>query len=164
MADTLGSRITENRKRLDLTQDQLAEKMNVSAQAVSKWENDLSCPDITLLAPLADLFGITVDQLLRGDNANGVRMLPEGERKSIDKMLLRVRVNSADGDKVNVNLPLSLIKVCLEVGMQMPEINGGEAIKNVDFGAILMMAERGAIGKIVEVQGNDGDTVEVVIE
>jgi len=64
MEETLGKRISQNRKRLGLTQDQLAEKLGVTAQAVSKWENDLSCPDITMLSPLAEIFGVTTDELL----------------------------------------------------------------------------------------------------
>ena len=64
MEQTLGKRIAENRKRLGMTQDALAEKLGVTAQAVSKWENDLSCPDITTLPKLADIFGITTDDLL----------------------------------------------------------------------------------------------------
>lgn len=64
METTLGKRIVLHRKRLSLTQDKLAEALGVTAQAVSKWENDLSCPDITMLPRLADLFGITVDELL----------------------------------------------------------------------------------------------------
>ena len=64
MEHTLGKRITSNRKRLKLTQDQLAEKLGVTAQAVSKWENDQSCPDITMLPLLAGIFEITTDELL----------------------------------------------------------------------------------------------------
>ena len=64
MEQTLGKRIMENRKKLGLTQDQLAEKLGVTAQAVSKWENDLSCPDITMLPKLAESFGTTTDILL----------------------------------------------------------------------------------------------------
>ena len=64
MEETLGKRIVAHRKRLGLTQDQLAEKMGITAQAVSKWENDQSCPDISALPQLADIFGITVDALL----------------------------------------------------------------------------------------------------
>ena len=62
--ETLGTRIAALRKEKGLTQEQLAEKVGVSAQAVSKWENDVSCPDITLLPLLADLFGVSVDELL----------------------------------------------------------------------------------------------------
>lgn len=64
MEQTLGKRIVNNRKRLCLTQDQLAEHLGVTAQAVSKWENDQSCPDISMLPKLADIFGISTDELL----------------------------------------------------------------------------------------------------
>ena len=53
-----------NRNRLGLTQEKLAEKLGITAQAVSKWENDQSCPDITMLPKLCDLFGVSSDQLL----------------------------------------------------------------------------------------------------
>lgn len=64
MEQTLGKRIMTNRKRLGLTQDQLAEQLGVTAQAVSKWENDQSCPDISILPQLAEIFGISTDSLL----------------------------------------------------------------------------------------------------
>ena len=64
MEATLGKRIAAHRKQLGLTQDQLAEKLGLTAQAVSKWENDLSCPDIAILPKLADIFGTTTDTLL----------------------------------------------------------------------------------------------------
>ena len=73
---TLGKRILYHRKRLGLTQDQLAEKMGVTAQAVSKWEHDLSCPDVTAVPRLAELFGISTDELL------GVPRAAEEPRKS----------------------------------------------------------------------------------
>lgn len=64
MEQTMGKRIAQNRKRLGLTQDALAEKLGVTAQAISKWENDQSCPDITMLPRLAEIFGVTTDELL----------------------------------------------------------------------------------------------------
>ena len=64
MEETIGKRIMRHRKQLQLTQDQLAEKLGVTAQAVSKWENDQSCPDITMLPKLAEIFGISTDELL----------------------------------------------------------------------------------------------------
>ena len=64
METTLGKRIVQNRKRIGLTQDQLAEQLGVTAQAVSKWENDQSCPDINMLPRLSDIFGISTDELL----------------------------------------------------------------------------------------------------
>jgi len=64
MEDTLGKRITAHRKKLGMTQDRLAEQLGVTAQAVSKWENDQSCPDISILPKLAEIFGISIDALL----------------------------------------------------------------------------------------------------
>ena len=59
----IGDNIAKWRKEQGITQDQLAEKLSVSAQAVSKWENGVSLPDITLLPQLASLFKVTLDQL-----------------------------------------------------------------------------------------------------
>lgn len=64
MEQTMGKRISSSRKRMGMTQDALAEQLGVTAQAVSKWENDQSCPDITMLPKLAKIFGITTDELL----------------------------------------------------------------------------------------------------
>jgi len=76
MEQTLGKRIVSHRKRLGLTQDQLAEKLGVTAQAVSKWENDQSCPDISMLPKLAAIFGITTDALLGSAPAEPVNAIP----------------------------------------------------------------------------------------
>lgn len=75
MEETLGKRIAANRRRLGLTQDALAEKLGLTAQAVSKWENDQSCPDITMLPRLAEIFRISTDELLGLEN----RQVHEGE-------------------------------------------------------------------------------------
>ena len=60
---TFAEIIVKYRKELGLTQEGLAQKLGVTNQAVSKWESGQSCPDIALLPVLADLFGITLDQL-----------------------------------------------------------------------------------------------------
>ena len=61
---TLGTMIAALRKEHNMTQLQLAEKMGVTDKAVSKWERDLSCPDVDSLPRLAEIFGITVDEML----------------------------------------------------------------------------------------------------
>ena len=60
---TLGNTILKYRKELGITQDALAQKLEVTNQAVSKWESDQCCPDINLLPRLADIFDITIDEL-----------------------------------------------------------------------------------------------------
>ena len=165
MNETIGSRISKYHKEKGMTQEELASRLGVSSQAVSKWENDQSCPDISLLPRLAKLLDVTVDELLTG-NSDEVRMVPQGQRKSLEELTLRVRVLSADGDKVKVNLPMTLVKVCLEMGVEMTPNNakGMESIKNLDLKQIMDLAEQGALGKLVEVESADGDIVEVVVE
>lgn len=63
MEFSLGKQIVYYRKQQGMTQEQLAQKLGITNQAVSKWEQDQSCPDIQLLPQLADLFGITLDAL-----------------------------------------------------------------------------------------------------
>ena len=75
MNETIGSRICKYRKAKGMTQEDLAEKLGVSSQAVSKWENDASCPDISLLPELAKTLGVTVDTLLTGKQ-DEVQLLP----------------------------------------------------------------------------------------
>lgn len=60
---TLGNRIAQYRKNMNITQDALAQQLGVTNQAVSKWESDQCCPDVTLLPKLADIFSITLDEL-----------------------------------------------------------------------------------------------------
>ena len=165
MNETIGNRIQRFRKEKGLTQEELAAQLGVSSQAVSKWENDASCPDISLLPQLCRVLGITADELLTGKN-DEVRLLPVDQRKSLDELTLRVKVDSAQGDKVRVNLPMSLVKVCLELGVDIVpnHAEGMDSLRNIDLSKIMDLVERGAIGKLVEIESADGDTVEVVVE
>lgn len=164
MVQSLGKRISEFRKKKGITQDQLAEEMGVSSQAVSKWENDISCPDIGLLPQLADFFGVSLDELMRGDREKEVQVVPESERKDPSKLIMRIKVLSSDGDRVNVNLPMALVKMGLESGMLDSMLGKNENLKGIDFDSLLLMVEKGAIGKLVEVQSADGDLVDITVE
>ena len=62
----IGKTIADLRKANNMTQSEVADILGVSYQAVSKWERDESLPDITLLPQIADLYHISIDQLLRG--------------------------------------------------------------------------------------------------
>ena len=169
MGNTMGTRLCTLRKQRNLTQDQLAEAMGVSAQAVSKWENDISCPDIAMLPNLADYFQVSIDSLFREESGlETPQVVPPESRKPFDRLLLKIQVRDDDGTRVNVNLPLSLLKLGLEMGVEagmLGQINGKtDALKNVDFAAIFQMAEAGAIGKLVEVDDGEGCLVNIFIE
>ena len=65
MKKTLGTMIAELRKQHGMTQLELAEKMGVTDKAVSKWERDLSCPDINTIPNLAEILGVSVEELMQ---------------------------------------------------------------------------------------------------
>lgn len=160
---TIGQNIAAYRKQKGLTQEGLAEICSVTPQAVSKWENDLSYPDITLLKPLSRAFGISVDALL-DDGKGPVAKL--GGEPDTDRMLLRLRVNSADGDKVSINLPLKLVEMLVANDVLLSKISAGKGdwVKSVDFKQILSLVSLGVTGKLLEVQSADGDVVEIWAE
>lgn len=166
MESTLGRRIAMLRKQKELKQDDLAQMLGVSPQAVSKWENDQTCPDISLLPMLAQILGVTVDTLLSGETEEKpiVRLVPESERKKLEDMMLRIVVDSGDGDKIRINLPIPLVQMALEMGMEMPQINGNAALKNIDLNQIIELVHRGAVGNLLEIVSADGDIIRIFVE
>jgi len=161
---TLGRRIAQLRKEKELKQDDLAQMLDVSAQAVSKWENDQTCPDISLLPRLARILGVSVDELLSGKQEPAVRILPAEQRKDINDMMLRFVVDSAVGDKVRMNLPVALLQLALDTGMVLPQVSGNDALKNIDLRQVMELIHHGAIGNIFEVESANGDTVRLFVE
>ena len=161
---TLGERIAYYRKAANMTQAELAEACSVTAQAVSKWENDLTAPDISLIPKLAELFHITTDELLGVPKRTVTAVDPA--KVDMSKILFRVRVLSKEGDKVNVNLPLALAELLLSDGAMSSKLFGskGDALKSIDFAQIVALVRQGAMGKLVEVDSADGDKVEVWVE
>lgn len=162
--DTIGKRIAYHRREKELTQEELAQKLGLSAQAVSKWENDQTCPDIQLLPELCAILGITTDELLSGKPQPAVQMATTQTKKKLEDMVLRIVVDTDEGDKVRINLPMPLIKIAMEVGVQLPQITGNKALSSIDFAAIFEMAERGILGNLMEVESADGERVSIFVE
>lgn len=79
---SIGSFIAALRKAKGLTQRELAEKLNVSDKAVSRWEREESLPDLSLIPAIAEIFGVTADELLRGERRKERDSLPRAEEKS----------------------------------------------------------------------------------
>ncbi len=63
----IGKKLKETRRKVDLSQEQVAEKLFVSRQTISNWENERSYPDIISIIKLSDLYEISLDELLKGD-------------------------------------------------------------------------------------------------
>lgn len=67
--NSIGERIFELRKSKGLSQGDLADKLNISRQTVSKWENNMSAPEIEKLVMLGDIFGVSIDYIIKGEQA-----------------------------------------------------------------------------------------------
>lgn len=105
LKDLIGKNIASYRKQAGLTQAGLAEKLNYSDKAVSKWERGESIPDVITLAQLADLFEITVNELVADPN-----ILPEGTPGNLEKAMTQVS-EKALKRKANKNIILGLSSI-----------------------------------------------------
>ena len=170
---TLGNKISELRKLKQMTQEELASQFNVSSQAVSKWENDLSIPDITLLIQIADFFDVSLDDLLRHqENKNVVQLVPEEIRKPIEKLMFKL-VLSSNGNEIRINLPMKLIKTAVEIGLDLSTNKTHICVDNLDVAdaldvnqlkQILELVESGCIGTLMEIDTEKGDHIKIVVE
>ena len=94
-SETLGRRIARLRLARTATQERLAKELNVSPQAVSKWENDINYPDISLLPDLARFLGVSVDELLSGASASAQESVAAQE-STVEKSTAEVVSVAAD--------------------------------------------------------------------
>jgi len=99
--ETLGRRIARLRLAKTATQERLAKELNVSPQAVSKWENDINYPDISLLPDLARFLGVSVDELLSGASASAQKTAAAQESTAAEKSTAEV-VSAADDEPVEI--------------------------------------------------------------
>ena len=188
--ESLGRRIVRLRLAHGMTQEHLAGLMNVSPQAVSKWENDQSAPDISLLVPLAGTLGISVDELLGVQAAQAwptgpaepetapLAIAPESAGGAFEDPLegdgfpeyepasrptrLRVQITAVGGDKEKVN-------VCVPFGA-LRALSGLTGILPVQIGGVLegldmaeLMSDANSAGTLVDVDDGE-DHVLITLE
>lgn len=152
MKPTIGQNIAFYRKKAGMTQEELSEKIGVTAQAISKWENDLSYPDLEIVRRLAEIFGITVDQLLNGeDSVPAVRVV---ETEHPEKRILQICVETEGTTKVNVRIPVGLVEKAHAAG-KLQHLLGEQAGALESAMEIIRM---GAVGPIVDVKDDNSNT------
>lgn len=88
--EKIGKFIQEQRKEQNLTQEQLAEKLNISKNAVSKWERGLNLPDVSIMQDLCKILNISLNELFAGE-----KLLEEKFKEAADQNLLDALENSA---------------------------------------------------------------------
>ncbi len=166
---TLGQKILGLRKSKGFTQEEFAEKLGVTAQAVSKWENDASCPDIMLLPEIAKIFGVSIDELM------GVKPAaePEVEKVTAEKvefepkkdLKLKIQILSPKrGSRpVNIAVPVNFVAGVAGVGMRISSVLGNEALNGVPFDEVINMAKNGISGEILNMTSDDGTIIKIEI-
>ena len=161
MEKTLGRRIADLRKEKGLKQEMIAEKMGVSSQAVSKWENDQTCPDISVLPLLAEILGVTVDKLLTGKEPTPIVQLAPQEEKDL---VLRMEIAAVDGSVVRTNIPMSIASQYLSSDACSIVLTEAFQGQDLDLKSILSLAQFGVVGNLVEIQGADGSSLRIYVE
>lgn len=164
MEKTIGKKLYELRKQSGFTQDYVAEKLGVSAQAVSKWENDIACPDIMTLPNIANLYGISIDELFKNEEVKSNVKFEKTEKVNENELIFRVYVDTANGDDIKVNLPYLLVKEIINVGKNISGVVAGVDMSSVDFESVFKMVEMGVLGELVTVKTQNGDIIRVVVE
>ena len=168
--DSLGSRIAELRKKNNLTQEDFAERLGVTAQAVSKWENDASCPDIMLLPEISKILGVTIDQLMGTspieEKTDAASTAPVLTNSDIAKLKLRVLVidnNFPDKKPVNVSVPVSFVLKAANIGVKISGVLGNDTLNDIQFEKIVTIIKSGVTGEILRVDTEDNKTVTIEV-
>ena len=78
----LGETISKLRKQKNMTQSELAQKLNVTDKAVSKWERNVSCPDVYTITKIAEIFNVSVDELMSAQKSSQKKL--ESKQKVLD--------------------------------------------------------------------------------
>ena len=166
---TIGENIAAFRKEKQLTQEELAEKMAVTPQAVSKWECDSSYPDVTVMQQLARILGVTVDEILNGRQEFPV--LKQAEPEKIDRRILNIQVNTDDNTtSVKARFPVSMIDTLLSNGLLAKLLfntgnnetadNQAEAEKTLQM--LRSFIEEGVTGPLMQVD-TDGTNISIEV-
>lgn len=114
----LGERLFELRKAKNLTQDDMAEKLNVTRQTVSKWETNQSTPDFDKIMPLCELFEIGVEELLTGKKPE------EKQEKKEEKVLTRQEVKERSAKVVSISIFIYIVAVAfLMIAIPVKHVN-----------------------------------------
>ena len=113
---TLGERLLQYRTNLKISQDALAEKVGVTRQTVSKWETDQSTPEFNKILPLCEIFGITPNELIKGEKEEIVEQKEKIELEQIEQEI--IKRNKKKATIVSISVFLYIISVFVVAYME----------------------------------------------
>ena len=151
----LPNNLYEIRRQAGLSQEEFAEKLGVSRQAVSKWERGEAYPDTENLIVISEMFGVTIDELLKSDNISADTEAPkaeEPEEEATDEGAFRVNL----GDKVKLNLSGAItvddddtkVKIDLDKGDILVDDEDGKVKVNLGSSGIVVNTDDGVKVKL----------------
>lgn len=169
--NNLPNNLYELRRRASLSQEEFAEKLGVSRQAVSKWERGEAYPDTENLIVISEMFGVTIDELLRSENIGADNKNEKAEESNNEEPTdgaFRVNV----GDKVSLNLSGAItvddddtkVKIDLDKGDILVDDEDGQVKVNLGKSGILVNTDDGVkvkLGKggiVVNTDDDDDDS------
>ena len=156
MKYTIGQNISIFRKKAGMTQEELSEKMNVTSQAVSKWENDLSYPDLECMNRLSRILGTTIDTLINGESA--VPEVKIADNTNIEKRILVLSTKVKKPSEITANLRLPMEFICaLKADDKLAEVVGEDNVKSVE--EALELAKMGVVGTVLCTHTDEVDAV-----
>ncbi len=168
---TLGTRISEHRKKHNLTQEEFSLLLGVTPQAVSKWENDASCPDIMLLPEIAKILEVSIDELMgvkpkfQSEKAEQDIAEPVADNSTVDihKLKFKVRILDNKGKKTNVSLPMGFVMRIADVGVRISGVLGTTTVDDSQIKQILELVKNGVTGEMLDFTSDDGTNIKIEI-
>ena len=124
---TLGEQLSLLRRNAGMTQQELGDKLSISPQAVSKWENDLSEPDVATLKRIASLYGITLSRLLEFDSVEGTNNTTTSENTEpaavhvAEEDVERISERVATSIRTEAEGTPAVIGHCVQCGLNVTE-------------------------------------------
>lgn len=154
----IGNNIAALRKKKGITQEELANELGVSAQAVSKWENNSSCPDVSLLTKIADYFGVSVDALLRTQEDDIVDLAEEKEdnAKPDDKKNIVIKIMQQNGKENVIKVPFKFVKLGLNIGTMFG--------LDKDISSKIVTLAESNVTDIVNIDTENGEHIEIMLD
>ena len=127
-------------------------------QAVSKWENNSSCPDVSLLTKIADYFGVSVDALLRTQEDDIVDLAEEKEDnvKPDDKKNIVIKIMQQNGKENVIKVPFKFVKLGLNIGTMFG--------LDKDISSKIVTLAESNVTDIVNIDTENGEHIEIMLD
>lgn len=164
VSETLGAKIARLRKEKGYTQEEFSQLLDVTAQAVSKWENDISCPDIMLLPKISQLLGVSIDEMLGNSAPKAEPSKEEKPKADINKLSLKITVTAPDKKPVNISFPMAMVKKFTKLGTGISNIVNvnSPSIDSKKIEQIFDLVDEGVTGEVLNI--TDENNQNIIIE